>query len=175
MASIAQVRTQLLPHALAPDPDRANLRLAARAAVTYSLVFAVAWLVLGSADATLFAAFAVFGLLLLANFGGPIRNRLAAFVLTTLVGATLVVVGSLASPSFWTATLVTLVVVFGIEFAGVFGGYVAWNSGATPDGGRPGGISPGSRERNPRTHHRLVAGRLCVGRGRGAVVAAPRA
>ncbi len=125
MASIAQVRTQLLPHALAPDPDRANLRLAARAAVTYSLVFAVAWLVLGSADATLFAAFAVFGLLVLANFGGPIRNRLAAFLLTTLVGATLVVVGSLASPSFWTATLVTLVVVFGIEFAGVFGGYVA--------------------------------------------------
>jgi hypothetical protein len=79
MENIVQVRAHLLPHALASDPDHANLRLAARAAVTYSLVFAFAWLVLGSADATLFAAFAVYGLLVLANFGGPTRNRLAAF------------------------------------------------------------------------------------------------
>ena len=62
MENIVQVRAHLLPHAFAPDPDHANLRLAARAAVTYSLVFAFAWLVLGSADATLFAAFAVYGL-----------------------------------------------------------------------------------------------------------------
>ncbi|HKF19272.1 MAG TPA: FUSC family protein [Candidatus Dormibacteraeota bacterium] len=125
MATLARIRARLLPHALAPDPDLANLRVAARAAVMQPLVFAFGLLVLRNARMTLFAAFAVFGLLVLANFGGRPLNRLIAFVATTLVGSALVAVGSIASPSPWTAALVALLVVFSIEFAGVFGGYVA--------------------------------------------------
>src|SRR5262249_59850750 len=74
---------------------------------------------------TLFAAFAVFGLLVLANFGGGPRNRLIAYLVTTLVGGVLVAIGTAASPNPWTAALMALLVVFSIEFAGVFGGYVA--------------------------------------------------
>ena len=125
MATLARIRARLLPHALAPDPDLANLRVAARAAVMQPLVFAFGLLVLRNARMTLFAAFAVFGLLVLANFGGRPLNRLIAFVATTLVGSALVAVGSMASPNPWTAALVTLLVVFSIEFAGVFGGYLA--------------------------------------------------
>src|SRR5215831_5348908 len=66
----ARIRARLLPHALASDPDLANLRLAARVAVVQPLVFAFGLLVLHNAQMTLFAAFAVFGLLVLANFGG---------------------------------------------------------------------------------------------------------
>lgn len=121
----AWIRTDLLPHALAPDPGLANLRVAARAAVTQPLVFAFGLLVLGNPQLTLFAAFAVFGLLVLGNFGGRARSRLAAYSLTALVGAALVAVGSLASPSPWTAALTALVVVLCIEFARVFSGYVA--------------------------------------------------
>src|SRR5262249_56469878 len=109
----------------ASDPDLANLRLAARVAVVQPLVFAFGLLVLHNAQMTLFAAFAVFGLLVLANFGGGPRNRLIAYLVTTLVGGVLVAIGTAASPNPWTAALMALLVVFSIEFAGVFGGYVA--------------------------------------------------
>lgn len=125
MATAARIRARLLPHAIAPDPGLANLRVAARAAVMQPLVFAFGLLALRNARMTLFAAFAVFGLLVLANFGGRPLNRLIAFVVTTLLGSALVAVGSIASPNPWTAALMALLVVFGIEFAGVFGGYVA--------------------------------------------------
>jgi len=121
----ARIRARLLPHALASDPDLANLRLAARVAVVQPLVFAFGLLVLHNAQMTLFAAFAVFGLLVLANFGGGPRNRLIAYLVTTLVGGVLVAIGTAASPNPWTAALMALLVVFSIEFAGVFGGYVA--------------------------------------------------
>src|SRR5215472_8715674 len=121
----ARIRARLLPHALAPDPDLANLRVAARVAVMQPLVFAFGLLVLRSAQMTLFAAFAVFGLLVLTNFGGRPRNRLIAYLVTTLVGGLLVAVGTTASANLWTAALVALLVVLCIEFAGVFGGYVA--------------------------------------------------
>ena len=125
MARVARIRARLLPHALAPDPNLANLRVAARAAVIQPLVFAFGLLVLRNAQMTLFAAFAVFGLLVLANLGGRPLNRLIAYLATTLVGAALVAVGSIASPNPWTAALMALLVVFCIELAGIFGGYVA--------------------------------------------------
>lgn len=125
MATAARIPGQLLPHALGPDPGLANLRVAARAAVMQPLVFSLGLLVLRNAQMTLFAAFAVFGLLVLANFGGRPLNRLLAYLVTTLAGGALVAVGSIASPIPWTAALTALLVVFGIEFVGVFGGYVA--------------------------------------------------
>ena len=124
MAALARVRWQLLPRALAPDPGLANLRVAARVALAQPLVFAFALLVLRNAHITLFAAFAVFALLVLGNFGGRGLNRLTAFLVVTLVGGALVALATVASPVFWTAVLMTLLVAFCIEFAGAFGGYV---------------------------------------------------
>jgi uncharacterized membrane protein YccC len=102
----------------------ANLRVAARAAVVQLLVLAFGLLVLHNTQMTLFMVFAVFGLLVFAHFRGRALDRLVAYVVTTLVGATLVGVGSLVSPNPLTAALVALLVVFVVEFAGVFGGNV---------------------------------------------------
>jgi len=125
MARVARIRARLLPHALAPDPDLANLRVAARAAVVQPLVFAFGALALRNARITLFAAFAVFGLLVLGNFGGRPFNRLIAYVVATLAGTALVAVGSITSLNPWVAAVTALLVVFCIEFAGVLGGFVA--------------------------------------------------
>ena len=63
MATVARIRAQLVPRALAPDPGLANLRVAARAAVVQPLVLAFGLLVLHNTQMTLFMVFAVFGLL----------------------------------------------------------------------------------------------------------------
>src|SRR5919201_651131 len=123
-ATLTRVRAASA-RALAPDPGLANLRLAARAAVAQPLVFGFALLILRNPQITLFAAFAVFALVVLGNFGGRPLNRLTAFVVATLVGGALVALGTIASASFWTAALMTLLAVFCIELAGAFGGYVA--------------------------------------------------
>src|SRR5438132_9131134 len=112
MATVARIRARFLPRALAPDPGLANLRVAARAAVTQPLALAFGLFVLRNAQMTLFMVFAIFGLLVLANFGGRALNRLVAYLATTLVGGALVAVGSLASPYPWTAALTALLVVF---------------------------------------------------------------
>jgi uncharacterized membrane protein YccC len=124
MAAVARIRAQLVPRALAPDPGLANLRVAARAAVVQPLVLAFGLLVLHNTQMTLFMVFAVFGLLVFAHFQGRALDRLVAYVVTTLVGAALVAVGSLVSPNPLTAALVALLVVFVVEFTGVFGGNV---------------------------------------------------
>jgi hypothetical protein len=100
---VARIRAQLVPGALAPDPGLANLRVAARAAVVQLLVLAFGLLVLHNTQMTLFMVFAVFGLLVFAHFRGRALDRLVAYVVTTLVGATLVGVGSLVSPNPLTA------------------------------------------------------------------------
>jgi uncharacterized membrane protein YccC len=89
------------------------------------VTFAAARLVIGDAQVTLFVAFGCFALLVMADFGGPRRPRTVAYVITTLVGATLVTLGTLVSPSAWAAALLMLLVGFGVSFVGVFGSYVA--------------------------------------------------
>ncbi len=106
------------------DPGRASLRLAARVAVAQPLVLAFSLLVLRDAQLTLFAVFGLFSLLVFGNFGGPPAGRAAAFLTTTLVGAGLIAVATLASATPWSAAGATLVLAFVIEFAAVLGGYV---------------------------------------------------
>src|SRR3981081_2749302 len=67
----------------------------------------------------------MFSLVVLADFGGPARSRAVAYVVTVLVGAVLIVAGPLVGPVPWLAALAMLVVGFGVQFAGVFGGYAA--------------------------------------------------
>jgi uncharacterized membrane protein YccC len=77
------------------------------------------------AQFTIFLAFGLFALLVMADFGGLRRPRGAAYAATTAVGAVLIVVGTLASASPWSAAAVTLLVCFVIRFCAVFGGYTA--------------------------------------------------
>jgi uncharacterized membrane protein YccC len=75
--------------------------------------------------AAVFAVFGAFALLGLADFGGPTIPRARAYAGATAVGAGLVVLGTLASATAWSAVAGTMLAVFVVQFLGVFGGYVA--------------------------------------------------
>ena len=114
-----------LGHRLPDDPGLSSLRRATRAALVIPTAFASAKLVSGDVQVITFVAFGCFALLVLADFGGPRRPRAAAYVATTVVGAALVTLGTLVSPIAWVAALVMFLVGFWVQFAGVFGSYVA--------------------------------------------------
>jgi uncharacterized membrane protein YccC len=109
---------------LPEDPGLSALRRATRAALVIPATFAFTKLVIGDIQTATFAAFGCFALLVLADFGGTRRPRAVAYVSTTLVGAALVTLGTLASPVAWVAALIMLLVGFCIQFVGVFGSYV---------------------------------------------------
>lgn len=113
----------LLPR-LPNDPGLAILRRAIRAAIVIPAAFAFAKLVIGDLQLTTFVAFGCFALLVMADFGGMRGPRALAYVATTLVGAVLIILGTLASPIAVVGALLMLLVGICIQFAGVFGSYV---------------------------------------------------
>lgn len=88
-------------------------------------MFAISLLVIGNVQLATFAVFGCFALLVMADFGGPRRARAGAYLATTLAGAALVALGTVASPSIAAGSILMLVVGLVLSFAGVFGGYVA--------------------------------------------------
>lgn len=74
---------------------------------------------------TLFVALGTFALITMADFGGPNPSRAAAYAVTTVLGAGLIALGTLASSLPWTAALAMLGLACCVQFAGVFGGYAA--------------------------------------------------
>jgi uncharacterized membrane protein YccC len=110
--------------------DRAALKSAARAAIVITAVFAFADKVIGNPTTALFGAFGGFALLVLAQFTGPPRTRLLAYLALGCVGATFYTLGTLCSRSPWLATAAMAVVGFATLFSGVFGGYFAAGANA---------------------------------------------
>jgi uncharacterized membrane protein YccC len=106
------------------DPGGTSLRRAARVAIVVPPMAAFAGTIVGDPAAALFAVFGTFALLGLADFGGPTIPRARAYAGATLVGAGLVLLGTLASGSGWSAVAGMMVVAFVVQFLGVFGGYV---------------------------------------------------
>jgi uncharacterized membrane protein YccC len=94
------------------DPGGTSLRRAARVALVVPPMAAFAGTVVGDPGAGLFAVFGSFALLGLADFGGPTIPRARAYAGATLAGAGLVVLGTLASGSAWSAVAGTLLVAF---------------------------------------------------------------
>jgi uncharacterized membrane protein YccC len=86
---------------------------------------AFAGTIVGDPAATTFAVFGSFALLGLADFGGPTIPRARAYAGATVVGAGLVLLGTLASGSNWSAVAGTLLVAFMVQLLGTVGGYVA--------------------------------------------------
>jgi uncharacterized membrane protein YccC len=107
------------------DPGLQSLRRAARVAIVVPLVFAFFLNVLDDSVAALFAGFGSFALLGFADFGGPPRQRAAAYLILTAVGGVLVVVGTLVCNQPVLAALLGVVVATAVRFAGCFGGYFA--------------------------------------------------
>jgi Fusaric acid resistance protein-like len=107
------------------EPDPVALKGAARAAIVIPAVFAFADLVIRNPDTTLLAAFGSFAILVQADFGGPPRARLAAYVSLAVVGAVLIALGTLCSQTPWLAVAGTGLLGFAVLFSGVVSGYFA--------------------------------------------------
>jgi hypothetical protein len=111
-------------------PNLAALKSAARAAIVIPLVFALADKVIQQPQTSIIAAFGSFALLVFAEFSGPPRNRLLAYVGLGCVGAVLITLGTLCSRSPLLAAGAMAVVGFVALFAGVINGYFAAGSAA---------------------------------------------
>jgi hypothetical protein len=101
------------------DRGLAALRRAGRAAIVTPAMFALGDRVIGNPTLATFAVFGSFAMLLLVDFGGPMRDRLRAQASLALVGGVFVCVGTLASQSTPVAAVAMALVAFGVLFAGI--------------------------------------------------------
>ncbi|HEX4016768.1 MAG TPA: FUSC family protein [Frankiaceae bacterium] len=107
------------------DLGLAALRRGGRSAIVMPALFALGDKVLTNADIATFAAFGAFAMLLLVDFGGPMRERLQAQVGLAIVGGVFICIGTLTSRSAWLAAVTMAVVGFGALFAGVVSSVLA--------------------------------------------------
>ncbi len=112
------------------DLGLAALRRGARTAILMPGLFALGDKVLTNADIATFGAFGSFAMLLLVDFGGPLRDRLQAQAGLAAVGAVFICIGTLASRSAWIAAIVMAVIGFAVLFAGVVSSTLAGASTA---------------------------------------------
>jgi uncharacterized membrane protein YccC len=108
-----------------PDPGLVALRRGARAALLIPIAVLFGQYVVGDPQNLIFIVFGCFALLVMADFSGPLPRRSLAYLGTTFVGAVLLALGTLASPTAVGAALVMLAVGFVLAFTSIFGGYVA--------------------------------------------------
>ncbi|WP_386430380.1 FUSC family protein [Streptomyces polygonati] len=88
-------------------------------------LFALAEKVLDNPTLAVFAAFGPLVMMLFVDFGGPLRQRVAAQIALVLASAVLVVLGTLAAQVVWVAAVGTLVVSFAVLFVGVVSSVLA--------------------------------------------------
>ncbi len=112
------------------DPDRTVLHRALRVAIVMPLVFAFGLKVLGDGQFALLAAFGAFCAMAMADFTGPPRSRLYAYVGLGLVGTLLVVVGTMLSTTLWPAVAAMLLVGTALQFSAALGGQFALGNNA---------------------------------------------
>src|SRR5256714_5866683 len=86
-------------------------------------VFAFADQVIKDPETATFAAFGSFAILVLADFGGPRRARLVAYLALAGAGAVLIVLGTLCSRNAWVAAAAMAVVGFAVLFSAAISGY----------------------------------------------------
>jgi uncharacterized membrane protein YccC len=107
------------------DPGLISLKTAVRSAIIMPAVFALSYEVIQNPQTATFAAFGSFAILIFADFGGPVRSRLTAYLALALAGAVLIVIGTLCSRNPWLAAGSMAVIGFVILFSGAINGYFA--------------------------------------------------
>ncbi|HEV3034455.1 MAG TPA: FUSC family protein [Solirubrobacteraceae bacterium] len=107
------------------DSGLVALRRAGRVAIVMPAMFALGEEVIGNATVATFAAFGSIAMLLFADFGGPLRERLQAEASLAVVGAAFVCLATLASHSVWLAAATMALVGFAVIFAGVVSSVLA--------------------------------------------------
>src|SRR2546423_777306 len=88
-------------------------------------VFALAETVIQKPQTSIFAAFGSFAMLVLVEFGGSQRARLAVYLGLGCVGAVFITLGTLCSRNAWLAAAMMALVGFATLFSGVISGYAA--------------------------------------------------
>ncbi|HEX3910224.1 MAG TPA: FUSC family protein [Solirubrobacteraceae bacterium] len=107
------------------DRDLAALRRAGRSAIVMPAMFALGDKVIQNAALATFAAFGSFAMLLLVDFGGPMRARLEAQLALSVTGCTFVCLGTLASRTVWISAVAMAVIGLVVIFAGVVSSVLA--------------------------------------------------
>jgi uncharacterized membrane protein YccC len=107
------------------DRDFAALRRACRAAIVMPAMFAIGDKAIGNAAIATFAAFGSFSMLLLVDFGGPMRARLQALAALGVGGCAFVCLGTLASTHIWLAAAAMVLIGFAVIFIGVVSSVLA--------------------------------------------------
>jgi uncharacterized membrane protein YccC len=107
------------------DRDLAALRRAGRSAIVMPAMFALGDKVIENPAVATFAAFGSFAMLLLVDFGGPMRARLQAQVALSLTGCAFVCLGTLASRTVWISAVAMAVIGFAVIFSGVVSSVLA--------------------------------------------------
>ncbi len=110
---------------LARDGSLRATRRAARTAIVMPTLFAVGLHVIGDPTVATFAAFGSFAMLLLADFGGTLLERLTAQASLVAVGCVLITLATLASGNPWVSAAAMFVVGFLVLFAGVVSSVLA--------------------------------------------------
>jgi uncharacterized membrane protein YccC len=100
------------------DPEWYALHKAIKVAVAVTVGLAIGTLI-GNPQLSLFASFGGVAMLLFADFPGGQSARLGAYLALFVMGAVLIVLGTLASTVAWLAVLGMAVVGFGVLFSGV--------------------------------------------------------
>src|SRR3954453_6896617 len=101
------------------DRNYAALRRAGRTAIVMPALFALGTEVIGNPVVATFAAFGSFAMLLLVDFGGPLRDRLRNQAALAVACGALIAVATLCSRTTWLAAVAMMLVAFGVLFAGV--------------------------------------------------------
>ncbi|PZS34007.1 MAG: hypothetical protein DLM58_06580 [Pseudonocardiales bacterium] len=118
-------RGELASSTASSHADLSALRRATRTAIVMPAMFALGVQVIGNPTTATFAAFGSFGMLLLADFGGTMRKRLAARASLVGAGIVLICLGTLASRNAWLSAAAMVVVGFLVLFAGVVSSVLA--------------------------------------------------
>ncbi len=116
--------------AVVHDPGGRWLRKAGRTAVVMSASFLVGIHVVGNAQFAVVATFSAAAVLGIADFSGSRGQRLRVTVVTLLVGAALLALGTAVSTDTIAASATMFVVTFAVSFSAVFSGYFAAASSA---------------------------------------------
>lgn len=106
-------------------PQGAALKFAVRAAIFMPLSFALATVLVDGEHGPVFAGFGSFALLVLVEFTGRPRSRLAAYLALAAVGAAFITIATLCSQSVVAATALAGLLTFAITYSGVINGYLA--------------------------------------------------
>ena len=107
------------------DPDHRALRRGSRVAITVPVTLAVLLQLPWVSNGALMGAFASLALLVFADFGGPLRQRFIAYMITTAAGVPLIAIGAFAGQQRWTAVVAMAVVALVVGLLAVLRGLIA--------------------------------------------------